>query len=1693
MGSTIGLGAHSRGVDGKCTRLNPSETKCGASAAWNLPFLVACLIAAIHASAAPVATNPAPARVATQYALISAHDYEFNDPTSWRLFGSNDRGHTWTQLDTRTNQNFTARCQRRVFAITNQTAFNTYRLQVDQSRFGSSGVHLAEFELIGPIVGVENEAELQANISSSREHPLMGPAANAFDHDPTTKWLDYGLGEPGGCWLQCEYTWHAELLVTNVSELRVLARRAATQNLLLDRAPEVVSNLSARVLKPARALSGYVLTSANDAPERDPRDWRLLGSNDGGKSWDTLDVRRNEVFATRFQKRTFIVTNQLAYAIYRLQIEAVASPGDATAVQLGEVEPLYRNKETPSRFSLVVSADSENPPMESADRAFDGDARTKWLAFSHPGSQASWIQWQLISKVDDLPVINLLRLNRLLAEPPATANTSSNLGGAAKPVRTLTGYALTSANDFPARDPRDWRLQGSRDDGRSWDNLDTRRNEFFTRRMQRRAFALPKPVSYPLYRLCIDCVAIPGTNAAAANSVQLAEIEPLYSSREAKVKLSVVVSAQGENGPRETAAMAFDGDPASKWLDLSNSDGNRASWIQWSYSAAETEPVIREDLVRALRSRSAQVMRVQFEGVLASVDPSSKRIGLLDESGFEVIELDAPLAGVAPGDRVRLSGRLRFERNQPKIADSRLISLGRLASGPDIKKEKPFPEHQDFFLGSVEGRVVSVSQDEFYVAAQVVPAKGSGPVQVNILNPKQSISDSLTNIIIHAQGVVEPVFDAQGQRVAGAVWVAGLSNLTIKASADVPRQPAAPPETPARVDEKNPLTQMHRIYDLARGQSTNGIPVKVRGVITYIDLGLSDFYLQSGPDSILVHDQMSAGLSPFLHQEGSYVELRAMAYAGSPPDIYPSGFVTVLGKGRMPQPLRHSWDYLMTGKDDGRWIEVDGVVAGVEEQRLVLTTRGGQFVAWVNELDKTLENRLLGSRVRIAGVCSPVLNQRDQRLGLRLLVPSGRNIQVVQAAPNNPFTLPSLAVSNVMRLDPEDAGQVAQLVKTTGVITHKGPQSFFLQDGSDGLRVVPRKDDGFGPGDHVEAVGLAEPDGLSPRLVQALVRKIGTAPLPQCMPIAFPGINTGSSDVNQDATRGQLDATLLGSSVRESFQVLELRSDKTEKVFHALLPITGGPMAALAPGSRLRLQGVYKSVTDTVPDFGQVVSSFEMYLNTPADITVLARPPWWSTRRTRWILAGVGGVLLVSLAWVGSLRRQVRQRTRELHEEIAERKRAEEAQLESQALYHSLVEHMPAGLYREDSEGRYVFANSWFCRLKGVSLEQILGKTPAELAHATGALPNGSAENLREHELIMQTGQLIEREEDLLDAEGQMRCLHIVKSPVITPGGWVIGSQGMLFDITGRKQAEARLGEAHRDLLQASRLAGMAEVATSVLHNVGNVLNSVNISSTVIGKKLKQSRVANLGKLAVLLEEQAGDLPGYFATHPKAKELPRYLSALAVHLASEQEQLLQEVASLTRNIDHIKEIVAMQQNYARVSGVLEWLPVPDLVEDALRLNAGAMQRHNVHVIRDYAEMPAVMADKHKILQILVNLIRNAKYALDEAAPHEKRLILQTRTNNGNVQISVIDNGIGIPPENLTRIFGHGFTTRKNGHGFGLHSGALAAREMGGSLTVHSDGPCQGAVFTLEFPCQPNAAENGADSESSSDLAGLAAH
>ncbi|MDB6041014.1 MAG: sensor signal transduction histidine kinase [Verrucomicrobiales bacterium] len=297
------------------------------------------------------------------------------------------------------------------------------------------------------------------------------------------------------------------------------------------------------------------------------------------------------------------------------------------------------------------------------------------------------------------------------------------------------------------------------------------------------------------------------------------------------------------------------------------------------------------------------------------------------------------------------------------------------------------------------------------------------------------------------------------------------------------------------------------------------------------------------------------------------------------------------------------------------------------------------------------------------------------------------------------------------------------------------------------------------------------------------------------------------------------------------------------------------------------------------------------------------------------------------------------------------------------------------------------------------------------------------------------------------------------------------GELGLVFNrMTDRLETSRQnLDKAHKELVETSRQAGMAEVATGVLHNVGNVLNSVNVSSACVTENIANSKISNLARIAELLSQHGSDMADFMTHDPKGIRLPGYLGALAKHLSEEQVETLKELGHLRKNVEHIKDIITMQQGFARVSGLIEALKASDLVDDALRMNATTLTQHDIQVIRDFNDVPLIQVQKHKVLQILVNLIRNATQACDHSGRPDKQITICVANGHGQVRISVSDNGVGIPQENLARIFSHGFTTKKDGHGFGLHSGAIAAREMGGSLKIHSEGPGKGAKFTLELP------------------------
>jgi two-component system, NtrC family, sensor kinase len=297
-------------------------------------------------------------------------------------------------------------------------------------------------------------------------------------------------------------------------------------------------------------------------------------------------------------------------------------------------------------------------------------------------------------------------------------------------------------------------------------------------------------------------------------------------------------------------------------------------------------------------------------------------------------------------------------------------------------------------------------------------------------------------------------------------------------------------------------------------------------------------------------------------------------------------------------------------------------------------------------------------------------------------------------------------------------------------------------------------------------------------------------------------------------------------------------------------------------------------------------------------------------------------------------------------------------------------------------------------------------------------------------------------------------------------------NESLKTEIGERKKARSEVVQLNSKLIETTRRAGMAEVASGVLHNVGNVLNSVNVSTGVIRRHLEESEIDQFKAVITLLKEHRDSLDNFLVHDHRGKKIPDYLEAYVHHLQHEETLLKSEVDSLAKNIDHIKEIIATQQRHAVGIGITERQQIDQLVDEVVTIYAEPLKQARILMIAEYESCPEIVTDKHKVIQILGNLILNARDALAISRNSSKEIHIKTRsTAEQRVAIQVRDNGVGIKTEELKWIFTYGFTTKKEGHGLGLHSCAIAAQELNGSLRVLSEGQSKGATFILELPIE----------------------
>ena len=1147
-------------------------------------------------------------------------------------------------------------------------------------------------------------------------------------------------------------------------------------------------------------------------------------------------------------------------------------------------------------------------------------------------------------------------------------------------TRVVRQYALTSANDFPQRDPQDWRLLGSNDGGRTWTTLDVRKGELFSERHQRRVFKLVSPRAFNGYRLEIDRVRDPAT----VDCVQLAEIEPLGATDDDLAPVPLLedeITAQGDNPPCETRWQAFDGRVETKWLDhASQNPATRASWIQWQYTSPADLVITNVSRLLGLRSRADRSYPVRIEGVIAGRLPGTNEWCLFDATGALAV-VDLPSAKpLFAGQRILVEGRTQWTNGLVEIGERHLRQLGGTATEEPrrIAPEQPLAQQDDLQWVEAEGKIRFCSWTENHWVFDL--EDNARTLSVHVLRSDPALPPPLAGAHVIVQGICGVLLNGEGESVAAVLWVPSLDAI----------QPVTPAgawtNTPVKPrsavvgsgDAAQLLTSIEQIRRLSPEELARQPKVKVRGVVTE----LFGAFIQEGTAGVEVWYLGQAGVKAPAFRSCVEIEGRGDWAHGHGP-IIRAEKVVLLGQGKLPEPERSTWSQLAGGRRVDQWVEIEAVVRSTDGSHLLLNSEGGQLMATIRAAPAPAVRQLVDATVRIRGVCVAATDTRGRMQGVQLLVPSLESVEVAQV-PAEPFSLPVRPIGSLLQV--RGPGEFIHRVRVEGVLTFREDRKHFVQDAtgaamavaqedviltttaggwswmfrqSAGMSPTPREELQLKPGDHLQVVGFPEIRGYSPVLTEVLVRKVSGTNAVAPVQATVEDIAEGGLD----ATLVSLEAVVLRQQTLGQHFVVELQSG--QRVFQAFLPVRGSPALDVGPGCRVRVTGVCQVEPAPYTELGRRVATFKLLVGSLRDVVVLGQPSWWTLKRALALTGALLLVLAVAGAWIGILQRQVGERTKQLRQEIAEHE-----------------------------------------------------TTEARLAEET---------------------------------------------------------RRVQAEIQERTRVEAEVEKGHKQLLKASRLAGMAEVATSVLHNVGNVLNSANVLGASIMEHLQRSKVPSVGRLAALLGEHRADLGRFVTEDGRGQNLPGYLERLGGHLDKEQEQLLDKTKSLTESLQHIKEIVAMQQNYARVSGVLETVSLAEIVEDALRMHHEALLRHQIQIVREFHEVPPVTIDRHKVLQILFNLLENAKYACEDSGRPDRQVTVSLHQNSqGRIEVAVSDNGIGIPAENLTRIFVQEFSTRKGGHGFGLHSSLLTAQNLGAGLRAQSEGPGRGATFIVDIPLAPPA-------------------
>ena len=853
----------------------------------------------------------------------------------------------------------------------------------------------------------------------------------------------------------------------------------------------------------------------------------------------------------------------------------------------------------------------------------------------------------------------------------------------------------------------------------------------------------------------------------------------------------------------------------------------------------------------------------------------------------------------------------------------------------------------------------------------------------------------------------------------------------------------------AQPSEGEPLTSFADVRALSAEEAGESRPVRVdaRVLFAHPVEGWFVHFFYDGTTGIYLF----FGDYPGVLEPGQQVTVSGVTAPGDYAPIVAGAKIESQGDVlSLPEPIVATSEGLRRGGYDSQWVKIAAQVRSVRWDQahtvLSLSREDDRFTASVlGYTEDSLPMDLVGAEIELVGVYGSLFNRNRQLTGFQFYVPGSEFVKARGDLSEDPFESAFVSIKDILRY--QDDSEMDHLVRTEGVVELiVSDQEFFLADATNGVRVKTVTPHDLSKGEGVEVVGFAELGEFSPVLGECQFRR--RAIELQIEPKAATAETLRDGEF--EALTVMVPGRLVGWTTRGEIGILSLRDMGRFFDVEVLDTSSFDRLAKVKSGSLLEVTGICEMEVD---QWKQPIG-FRLLVDEEEAIKVLSQPSWWTLRNSLMVVAGLVGVIVLAVGWAVSLQRRVSHQTEIIRADYEQR-------ADLQRRYQALFENANDVVFAIDDQGRFTVMNKAGERLLKVKRTEIERMRFEDLV----------AERYRDR---LRTVLAPDRK-DTGERRAELRLDNIKGQSVyvevsfrgIWEHGTLKGFEGIARDLTERKRAEAELSKTQKELVHASRQAGMAEVATGVLHNVGNVLNSVNVSGQTALDLAKKLRLEPLDKLATLVAENQQN-PDFLSEDPKGQKVPEYLRQLSGQLIGERETLQKELNSLLESVEHTKDIVSMQQAYARTGGLRDALDPVELVEDAIRMNSGALTRHEVTLVRVFEPTPKISVDRTRILQVLINLIRNAKYACDDGG-EEKVLTVGIKPTDTGVRISVTDTGVGIPAENLTKIFAFGFTTRKDGHGFGLHSSALAAKEMDGELTVESDGPGKGASFYLDLP------------------------